>query len=241
MKTYLKTFFPILFMALLGIHCAEDDDSDNDPCASHGSLNDCVPSGIDTLFVSDELKKCYYFPVDSWWVYKRTDTNASIYDTVRVIETLDNIKYQERFVPYAWQKLMCRVEHSYYKSFQVHWDGPYGFQQLRVQFFNSAGSSDGISTSSSGYIHSAYNNFLSIPIDSISILNRNSGGGGQSILYTTSDVEINSEKFSNVAHLRHGGGNISDSIVISKNVGIIKFHDSYFNHSWELVNFHINP
>jgi len=64
-KKYFKIFFPILVIALLGVHCKEDDD-DNDPCASHGSLNDCVPSGIDTLFVSDELKKYYYFPVGSW-------------------------------------------------------------------------------------------------------------------------------------------------------------------------------
>ena len=225
---------------MLGVHCKEDD-YDNDPCASHGSLNDCVPSGVDTLFVGDKLKKYYFFPLGSWWVYERTDTNAVVYDTVRVIETFDQIKYQERFLPIAWQQLMCRVEHSYYESFQVPWDEPYGFKQLRVQFFNSAGASDAISTQSFGYIHSSYDNFFSLPVDSISILDRSSGGGGGSFLYDTSEVEINSATYSDVAHLRHGGSISNDTILVSKNVGIIKFYDSFFQHSWELVNFHINP
>jgi hypothetical protein len=35
-----------------------------------------------TLLVDEELKNYYYFPVGSWWIYERTDTNAQIYDTV---------------------------------------------------------------------------------------------------------------------------------------------------------------
>jgi hypothetical protein len=240
LKKYFEILFPILLISLLSVHCTDDDDS-NDPCASHGSLNDCVPPGIDTLFVGDEIKKYYFFPKGSWWVYERTDTNASIYDTVKVIETFNNTKYQERLLPYAWQNLMCRVEHSYYESFQANWEGPYGFKQLRVQYFNTSGSSDALSTHSFGYVHSSYDNFFSIPIDSISILNRSLGGGGGSFLYSTSDVEIDSTKYTNVAHIQHSASTFKDAIVLSKNIGIIKFHDSFFKHSWELVNFHINP
>jgi hypothetical protein len=44
-----------------------------------------IPS--ETRYVNDTLKSYYFFPVGSWWVYNRTDTNATIYDTATVVRS----------------------------------------------------------------------------------------------------------------------------------------------------------
>ncbi|MBI1184093.1 hypothetical protein GC194_07470 [bacterium] len=82
----------ILFIALFsGSSCQRTPDvpqccydcSCGSPCSESNAFT--YPY-TDTLYQSDSFLSYWFFPVGSWWVYKRVDTKAVIYDTARVTE-----------------------------------------------------------------------------------------------------------------------------------------------------------
>ncbi len=79
MKNLLWIALPLILFS--GLKC--DKPNKEDP----------QPKPEDTLYANDTFLRYWYFPKGSWWVYKRMDTNARVYDTVRVFYTSREMKY----------------------------------------------------------------------------------------------------------------------------------------------------
>ncbi|MBI1184094.1 hypothetical protein GC194_07475 [bacterium] len=82
----------ILFIALLsGSSCQRTPDvpqcsydcTCGSPCPESNAFT--YPY-TDTLYQSDSFLSYWFFPVGSWWVYKRVDTMADIFDTAVVVK-----------------------------------------------------------------------------------------------------------------------------------------------------------
>jgi len=58
------------------------------------------------LYVSNELKSYYFFPKGSWWVYKRIDTTAEIYDTATVVCSESKMIFDSHMLPYVLKLIM---------------------------------------------------------------------------------------------------------------------------------------
>ncbi len=145
-KSLQRLSFNALLVFFVGTICLtawRDDGTLVIPGTDIGT-NQPLPEPTDTLYVDQELKSYYFFPQGSWWVYKRIDTNALIYDTAVVATIYNVIEYNEYF-PYAWEAAAIGIEHSYYKA-------PPGFvsPKLSVGMGNQEGYTDRISMNSAG-------------------------------------------------------------------------------------------
>jgi|GEM_PF-5029259 len=214
----MKYLFFFMFVVTL-IHCKEDDGE---------------PEPISTQLVDSELKSYYYFPEGSWWIYQRVDTNVAIFDTAIVVENFRELRFNPTRASFEWERLITNIEHSYYESAPI-----YGYGQLRVQFYNSPYSENVISSNSFGNIFGPYNNFLTVPIDSLTIAQNSSGYTRISELLDTTSLQLSFGKVANVVKLRIWGGSIDDTLCLAKNIGIVKFHESVNNISWELIKYEI--
>ena len=68
-----------IFLVIVGIICLALQ------CDKKGTPPDeKEPVPDDTLYANDTFLRYWYFPKGSWWVYKRMDTNANVYDTTSV-------------------------------------------------------------------------------------------------------------------------------------------------------------
>lgn len=193
-----------------------------------------LPPPTDTIYVSNELKSYYFFPKGSWWVYKRIDTNAVVYDTAVVATVYNELEYS-RFLPYAWEAAAVGITHSYYKA-------PEGFVEpkLSVGTGNLGGFVDRISMSSQGLLFRSNYDFFSVPIDSISIASK-SYPTVYSILVDTNAIIVNNIRYNDVVQLRYGIPEYEDKIWLSKNVGLIKYFNVGDSTNWELINYEIKP
>ncbi|MCB0738918.1 MAG: hypothetical protein KDC92_15525 [Bacteroidetes bacterium] len=67
----------------------------------------------DTLFQNDTFKSYWYFPEGSWWIYKRVDTTADVYDTARVKRTFRKILCDCEFIgDECLEQLELEISHS---------------------------------------------------------------------------------------------------------------------------------
>lgn len=220
--------FRILFFILLtGLftQCKEDKDEERE-----------IPKPTKSIGVSEELKSYYYFPEGSWWIYQRKDTNAIVYDTAIVVENQRELIFEPDIIPYEWELLRTNIDHSYFEAFPIYDN----LKTFRVLFENAAGSDDVLNSLPFGEILGPYTFFFTVPIDSALISENSRNGGGSSILYDTSDVTLKFGTVMNVAHIERKGSNFSDTILLAKDIGIIKFYSSENNSSWELINYQIN-
>lgn len=229
---FCKKIVLIIFLFLFVYQCKEDDSTT--PSDSNGvrtDTTDVVPE--DTVYVSNELKSYYYFPIGSYWVYKRLDS-ISIYDTATVVRQSTQITFNKSY-PSAWELVSVNIEHTYYSSSQNS-SSPY----LNVLISNFNGLVDRISFSSQDLFQGSMNCVLSIPIDSLSIREKSNACNSVSILVDTIPIQIDAGSFNNILHIEYGGSQITDEIWFAKNIGILKYNSFLNNHQWELISYHLN-
>lgn len=226
MKSLLKFLLPLFFIATLAVQCDKDDESDPNEI-----IDFIPPQPTDTLYMSDELKSYFYFPKDSWWVYKRTDTNALIYDTARVVRIINEIFYSN-FAPYAWEKITHVTEHTYYKSLPNSVS-----PHLAVSFSNLNALVDRIDITSGSTFLGGLDCVISTPIDSIHI--KGLQCNVWSNLDSISSLNLAGRNFNNVLNISYGRNPTTDRISIVSGVGILKYNCIQCGHTWELVSYDI--
>ncbi len=191
------------------------------------------PKPTESYYMSAELKSYYFFPKGSWWVYKRTDTTATIYDTATVVNSVSEMIFDE-LAPFEWEHVAVNIEHTHYPS-SPRSASPY----LNIYIRNDAGFTDRISMTSQGKLFSYLPYFFSVPIDSLSMENK-SHVPNSPILLDTNDVVINNQTFKLVVHLKNGSTDFKYDIWIARNVGIVKYFNTGDSTHWEVVDYHIN-
>jgi|SRR5690554_138035 len=192
------------------------------------------PKPTDSYYMSAELKSYYFFPKGSWWVYKRIDTTAEIYDTATVVRSESKMIFNE-LAPFEWEYVAINIEHTHYPS-SPRSVSPY----LNVFMRNESGFVDRISMTSQGELFSSHTCFFSVPIDSTSIFQKSvECGGGGTYLLDTNKLLINNNQLNNCVHVMHKGSNWSNEIWITKYIGIIKYQNYQDNTEWELINYEI--
>ncbi|MCB0737195.1 MAG: hypothetical protein KDC92_06760 [Bacteroidetes bacterium] len=86
-------------------------------CSCHypcDNLEDFTYPYTDTLYLSDSFLSYWYFPVGSWWVYKRLDTAADVYDTARVVNQDRGIACNCKLLGNVCkERAMQEINHSY--------------------------------------------------------------------------------------------------------------------------------
>ncbi len=222
------SFTAFLFIGFVCLtSCREEENEEDiifDEC--------CLPEPTDTLYMSQELKSYFYFPVGSWWVYERTDTIAGIYDTARVVRIINEIFYNE-FAPYAWEKITALVEHTYYSS-PPNSVSP----NLEVSFLNLNTLVDRLNITSSSTFLGGLDCVISTPIDSIHI--KSLQCSSWSNLDSVSNLSLAGSNFDSVLNISYGRNPITNYISMVSGVGILKYETTQMGHSWKLVNYHIN-
>jgi hypothetical protein len=223
-----KILYPLIILCCFAA-CKPDED-----CEDCGIIDHSFPPAEDTIYVSEELKNYYFFGEGSWWVYKRTDTNAIIYDTATLVKRESRIVYERIYYPTAWEYTFTGILHSHYNAI------PGGVEsKLQINTENLNGLTDRIGMYSQRTLFKNVIDFFSIPIDSISILNKSNGN---SYLIDTNSLFISNYTFNNTLHLQHGF--IPDffyDIYLTKNVGLTKYRNAGDNTEWELISYEIKP
>ncbi|MCB0737250.1 MAG: hypothetical protein KDC92_07035, partial [Bacteroidetes bacterium] len=86
------------------------DCSCNWPC---GDNENFTYPYADTLYQSDSFKSYWYFPEGSWWVYKRMDTTADVYDTATIIVRSSGIACNCKLLgDVCRERIWVEVQHS---------------------------------------------------------------------------------------------------------------------------------
>ncbi|MBT4727910.1 MAG: hypothetical protein HN691_17540 [Bacteroidetes bacterium] len=172
------------------------------------------PGFTDTLFQSQEFLDYWYFQEGSWWVYKRTDTIAEIYDTATVTENWKRFIFSKYAMPYSIERYYMDVYHS---SKYLAKDGQninYESNQQGMLSVNYGG----------GYLGSR--NFFWWPLEFTYV--------GSTTMIDSIAINTISGTYYNIAHIRSFKG----YYWISKNFGLVKLN-SYDGETWELISHHL--
>ncbi|MEQ8625495.1 MAG: hypothetical protein RJQ00_03670 [Vicingaceae bacterium] len=218
------TLIALLFLLFAGYasSCGDDDET---------ACIDCPNPNADTLFVNDTFLTYWHFPVGSWWVYKRIDTSAEVYDTATVVRSVYEV-INNSFSEFARENYEMNIEHTYYRS---AYDGGKG-----NQFVNTDFPGDRISSTANTKAGFNYTYFFSWSIDSTSIKDKSFGGGGDSFLVVRKDTTIRNVKNTDYITIEFNVGNASTYISLAKEIGFVKYVHLHDNSQWKLVNFNIN-
>ncbi|MEX0966584.1 MAG: hypothetical protein WD077_05065 [Bacteroidia bacterium] len=147
---YLLFFF--FTAAIMASSCRKEpvDCCDDDSCPH---IFDCLDDSYftDTIFKPQQFLDYWYFEKGSWWVYQRMDTNATVYDTVRVIATVRNIYCDFNQGPVCAESALMNMRHS----------NSFFFRKDSASLSQILGSSTNFNLSdesvhSNGYIHNGF-------------------------------------------------------------------------------------
>ena len=224
MKNLRQFTLPLIFLGLIAIYnqsCCRGD-CDDEPI-------DTNELAIDTVFNNDTFLSYWYFPEGSWWVYKRTDTTADIYDTATVTRTYRAFKPRSRAVEKLYENLIMDISHS-----SKYVQRPI---QSSTKHINSL-STNGVNVLAmiGGGTYFLSDIYLKWPIELGSV-----NGGLTTILDTNS---INLEylnKTLSIVHLSPGYTHetYESHIWLCNNIGFVKYR-LYNNTEWELFDYYIN-
>ena len=221
MKKFIFSFLILLCIT----QCKPDDD-----------CSDCtdptLPPPTDTIFLNQNLKNFYFFGEGSWWVYKRTDTNAVVYDTSRLVRSVQQFQYSRLTAPFAVESAAIAIEHSKYKPYVVDFLNP----NLTRTIQNAGLEGDNLNMVSNGKLLPSLRNFLAYPFDSTIFQSK---GFGKSILLDIKTYNFNNIQFDSTIHLFYGKPEYRSEIWISKDVGLTKYFNVEDSTAWEIVNYEI--
>lgn len=162
----------------------------------------------DTFYANDTFLRYWHFPKGSWWVYQRTDTAATLYDTATVIGYRKEILYYPEESPYAFEACGMGIFHST----KLYGDSIQGMSNAMFEE-NTVGTS--------GFI-SGTGVFFTWPIwyDDISVKVLDT------LPYNYQDTLLN-----NCVHTKRG----DEEFWLVRDIGVVKY--KWVNgHVWELVN-----
>ena len=215
----------LLFILFCITQCKPDDD-----------CSDCtdptLPPPTDTIFLNQNLKNFYFFGEGSWWVYKRTDTNAVVYDTSRLVRSVQQFQYSRLTAPFAVENSEVGIEHNYYKPTSSIAASPFLTRGVRPSSFDG----NAIDMGSNGKLLPSLRNFLAYPFDSTIFQSK---GFGKSILLDIKTYNFNNIQFDSTVHLFYGKPEYRSEIWISKDVGLTKYFNVEDSTAWEIVNYEI--
>jgi len=194
--------FLAVFLLFTNMNC------ENEPINPH-------PGFTDTLFQSQEFLDYWYFKEGSWWVYKRTDTTAEIYDTAFVKKAWKEFIFSKYAMPYAIERYYMDVYHNA-ECFTKK-----GFYGCNINYESNQ---QGMLSVNYGGGYFGGRNFFWWPIEFTYV--------GYTTMLDTSSITIISGTYHNCVHIKDPDG----FFWISKNIGLIKL-DSDDGKTWELLNF----
>ncbi|MBI1184419.1 hypothetical protein GC194_09115 [bacterium] len=186
----------------------------------------------DTLYQSDSFLRYWFFPIGSWWVYKRVDTTADVYDTAVVTRQDHGIACNCKILgDVCRERYWLEVMHSY--NF-LKFKGATNVVRIDTEFkTNWAFAHSGSLLNTSGAP------LVTLPYTSAE-------EAGYPIWYEKKDVFKTSRYiFQNPVTYNFQNPNIpADStirqtFVIVQDIGLVYFYERG-NSAWELINYHIN-
>ena len=123
-----------IFLVMVGITCLALQ------CDKKGTPPDeKEPVPDDTLYANDTFLRYWCFPKGSWWVYKRMDTNAKVYDTVTILNQNHEMKYNPQYADYMIESYNLNLEHSSSFFVDSYFNEIYDRKKL-IQTLNNPGS-----------------------------------------------------------------------------------------------------
>jgi len=206
----MKYFLNILFIAIITFSIILINSCCDDP-----ELINPHPGFTDTLFQSQEFLDYWYFKEGSWWVYKRTDTTADIYDTAFVKKAWKKFIFSKYAMPYAIERYYMDVYHNA-ESFTEK-----GYYGCNIKYESNQ---QGMLSVNYGGGYWGGRNFFWWPVEFKDI--------GFTIISDSNSQILSSTKFYNCIHIRQYSGDFW----ISKDFGLIKI-ESFDGERWELINY----
>jgi hypothetical protein len=202
----MKLFRLILLFMIVGI-VFQQSGCDTTPIDPH-------PGYTDTLFQSQDFLDYWYFNEGSWWVYKRTDTSADVFDTAIVTKTSKKYIFSKYYFPYCVEKYYMHVFHT---SVDIVSDGLNiiyeSYSENRLDVNNGGGEF--------GYFHIFW---WPIEFDTI----------GYTAQLDSIAIKVNQQHFKHCVHIKQYMG----EFWLSRFHGLIKIQHNDGN-SWELVDYYL--
>ncbi|MEX0966585.1 MAG: hypothetical protein WD077_05070 [Bacteroidia bacterium] len=239
MKLCQVFFLTVCTILLIASSCRKEpvDCCDDNSCPS---IYDCIDDSYftDTVFKPQEFLDYWYFEKGSWWVYQRMDTNATVYDTVRVIATVRTIYCDARkYGPTCFESTLVNMRHS--NSFFYKKDSASLTQILDSSPNLNLGEEK---VYSSGYVHNGlgYGVIMQWPIRI-----------GQEFIDGNKVLDSNAVTtpygtLTNTVHIKINRGITKKEVWVTKNIGFtkLKLHSPESHHDlpqgeWALVDYHI--
>jgi hypothetical protein len=208
-KITLILFLAVSTLVLTMSSCKPDDP---EPCY------DCDKQKLarDTIYNNDTFLSYCFFPEGSWWIYQRTDTTATIYDTVTVIS-------DRRFIYSDWTS----YQNDFERIFQElkHTSISYGANDLLVEsnecFYPDLAS------------RTWFGEYFIFPFTE----GKNNIGSGSIELYPKDSLILESGTF--LKAIKVGPYVGLSTIWLVKDIGLAKISNP-LGSTWELTQYYIN-
>ena len=183
-----------------------------------------------TRYFEQEFLDYWYFPEGSWWVYKRIDTSAEVYDTAVVVKVYaPEIIEDKTFVDYCYEYLELSVTHSN-KHFLLDKDSDKAIVAFYTDYPVNTVNIYGMNTFFFGYDYVLYYPFSFYEIESEWFEFYE-----DLTLITQFDTFYNTIKITDRYMEKD---TVTNHVWIKKDVGFVKYH--HFDDSvWELVDYEI--
>jgi hypothetical protein len=212
MKTKKHTLKLLIAISTLILAISSCKPNDPEPCY------DCEKQKLtrDTIYNNDTFLSYCFFPEGSWWIYKRTDTTAEVYDTVTVVS-------DRRFIYSDW----TAYQNDFERIFQdlKHTSVSYGSNGLLVEsnecFFPDLAS------------RTWFGEYFIFPFKE----GKNYIGSKSIELYPKDSLILESGTFLNAIEVGPYVG--LSTIWLVKDIGLVKISNPLGN-TWELTEYHIS-
>jgi hypothetical protein len=184
----------------------------------------------DTRYFEQEFLDYWYFPEGSWWVYKRIDTSADVYDTAVVTQVRNPEIIEDKvFVDYCYEYLCVAVTHSY-EGLSLNSN-----DKVLVSFCSDYPSHK-VQMNSYYSDYFSYANILHYPFDMYKVPSEFYSFKENISLYTSNDTFYDVIKITDKTVYKKD--TTTNHVWLKKDVGFVKYH--HFDDSvWELVDYEI--
>lgn len=225
MKSLSNYLLPLLFLAFLSNYnqsCCRGD-CDDEPI-------DTVKIIYDTLAQNDTFMQYWFFPVGSWWIYKRIDSNTNEYDTATVTYANSEFHPPKRGSISFFHAAQLRIEHT-----SKHIISPIQSNSRKELELSTSGINYLRGGGANGS-QMSFGPFFKWPIELGNV------GGSVTEIVDTNKLKItpNLDSVKSV-HINTGKGlsNIESHVWLVKDIGFVKF--KFPNGTeWELADYYIS-
>lgn len=203
----------IIFFIIVSLYITSCKPDDSEPL--HGKEK----PPRDTLYCDKEFLPYWYFNKGSMWVYKRTDTNAIMYDTAIVVSAKTDIQFLTSFNSLnALEGRFISILHSD----SNFWDRYNKVMYVRCDYLFNKETQFDLNSKKSNLQFSYFSYY-----DRISDPNY--------IVTLNKTISMSNYTFNNTIEFKSDKYGIA--LYLSKNIGISKI--IFNNQTWELINYNI--